>query len=63
MERRTAFLAILSTFLGQLAGPQRLQREPGILLVNLNLWSTLKVRYGEREIDIPTKVIWEELTK
>lgn len=64
MDRRAAFLALLSTFFAQRAGPQRLQREPGELTIDLNQWTMLKLKYKDFEPqEIPVQVIWEELTK
>lgn len=60
MDRRTVILTLLSTFMGR----QRLTRgEPGQMLVDLNRWTVLTVRFEGMEIEIPPRVIFEELTK
>lgn len=59
MDRRTVFLGLLSTFFG----PLGLTREPGQLVIDLSRWSLMRVRFEGKEIEIPPRVIFEELTK
>lgn len=43
--------------------PERLQREPGVLTIDLNQWTALKVKHGDHEVEIPVETIWQEIVK
>jgi hypothetical protein len=65
-DRRTAMMALVSVIIGKATQPPTLTREglvPGILTVNLDLFSRIVVKCKGKSIEILPSQIYDELVK
>ena len=63
MDRRTGLLALFAL----LSAPYRLlgavQRTPGVLTIDLDIYSSMLIKHEGKTIDLTPKVIFEALTQ
>ena len=59
MDRRTAVMGLISV----IATPPQLTRDKGVLTVNLDQWTLIRVVCEGRAIEIPPKVLFDELAR
>lgn len=63
MTRRALFALFALLANAKIPQAQKLSREPGPLAIDLDQFSMIVIRHGGHEIELPPKILFEELFK